>query len=286
MAKQLSAFAASFLEGRGSWGELLQNGLLMFYTGSQPATADAAATGTACVRFSKAAGAVTKEVLATTIIDFTSTTGNCTALTIGGLDIIGGAVTYSSPSALATAVAAAINARRNTVIYSALANANSVTITAPKNSGITLNGLTVAVTVAAGTVAINAGSSTTLGGAGVTVGVAAANCLSVVYPPVDGVCIKEATVWQGIAGSGSGAGYIGFTNAFTSGTQTVGWFRWYGSMDDPELTGTPTADSQKQYLRYDGTIGTDITATGGTVVSFGATQTQNSFTHSTPVNQG
>lgn len=286
MSKQLSPAAATFLEGKGSWGDLFKNGLLMFYAGAQPATADLAATGVACVRFSQAAAAVTKEVLATTVIDFTSTTGNCTALTIAGLDVIGGAVTYTSPAALATAVAAAINARRNTVLYTAVAASNSVTISAPKNSGVSLNGVTVTVAVAAGTASINAGSSTTLGGAGATAGVNAANCLSLVYPPIDGVCAKEATVWQGIAGSGAGAGYIGFTNAFTAGTQTVGWFRWYGSMDDPELTGVPTLDASKQYLRYDGTIGTDITATGGTVVTFASTQTQNSFTHSTPMNQG
>ena len=287
MAKQVSTACANFVEGRGSWREFLQNGLLMFYSSTQPTSADAACTGTACVRFSKSAGAVTKEVRATTVINFTSTTGNCTALTVGGLDILGGTVTYSSPSAIATAVAAAINAKRSVIVYAAVASSNSVTITAPKNSGVALNGLTVAVTVAAGTASINGGSSTTLGGTGATAGVAAVNCLELVYPPVAGVCLKETTAWLGISGSGTGAGYIGFTNSFTTGTtQTAGWFRWYASMDGPELTGTPTADTLLQYMRLDGTIGVDLTATGGTTFAFGATQTQNSFTHYTPANQG
>lgn len=287
MSKYISSAGATYVEGKGSWSDFFKNGLLMFYSGGQPGNADAAATGVACVRFTDTALAPTKEVLGTCLIDFTSTTGNVTALTIGGVGIIGGAaVTYASPSALATAVAARINSTRSVVQYSAVAATNTVTITAPKNSGDKLNGLTVACTVAAGTCAINGGSSTTLGGTGSTAGVPAANCLDLVFPPTDGSCAKESAVWQGIAGSGTGAGYIGFTNSFTAGNQTVGWFRWYGSMDDPELTGTPTADTSKIYLRYDGAIGTDITASGGTVVSFGSTQTQNSWTHATTTSQG
>lgn len=286
MAKQASSALANYLEADGSWGEFLKNFLLMFYTGSQPANADAAASGVACVRFSQAAGAVTKETRAEWKCTLSGTTsGSVDTVTIGGLNILPAAVAYTaSHTNTAALVAAAINSARNVMGLTARSSGDVFYITAPKNCGVDMNDMVLAVT--ATTLTATVASTGKPAASGGTDGIAAVNCLSLVYPAVDGVCAKEATVWQGIVGSGAGAGYIGFVNSFTSGTQTVGWFRAYGSMDDPELTGTPTQDASKLYLRYDGTIGVDLTATGGTVVTFGATQTQNSFTHSTLRSQG
>lgn len=292
MARKLSTAAANFLATLGSITELHEGGVLMYYSGSQPANADAAATGTALVRFTTASGAWTKEVRATAVIDFASATGNCTALTVAGISLISGAVTYTTAAELATAVAANINAYRHTPRFTATVSASTkVTITAPKNSGATLNGLAVAVTVAAGSVTINGSDADTLGASGTNggqvTGITQVNGLAHIMAATGGVAVKSG-VWSGVAGSGTGTGKIGFVNAFTSGTQTVGWFRYYASPTDPELSGTPTADTGAAYLRIDGTVATsggDITATGGTTITYDATHTENTYTLSVPLAQ-
>ena len=292
MARKLSTAAANFLATIGSIAELHEGGVLMYYSGSQPANADAAATGTALVRFTTASGAWTKEVRATAVIDFASATGNCTAMSVAGISIISGAVSYTSPSQLATDVAANINAYRHAPRFTAsVVSSTKVVITAPKNSGAKLNGLAVACTVAAGSVTINGSDGDTLGASGTnggqTTGVTQVNGLAHTMSPSGGVAVKSG-VWSGVAGSGTGAGKIGFTNSFTAGTQTVGWFRYYASPDDPELGGTPTADTGAQYLRIDGSVATsggDITATGGTTITYDATHTENTYTLSIPLSQ-
>jgi hypothetical protein len=282
MAKQLSSAASNFLEAQGSWGEMFNNFLLMFYTGSQPANGDAAATGTACVLFSKGAGEVTKETIAEWKFSITAgAAGTIDTVKVGLLNILPAPVGYATSLAnTAALVATAINSKRNVSGLTARESGADVYITAPKNCGATMNSMVLTGTATTMTVSV-AGDGTPAGSGG-TAGIAAINCLSLVYPAVNGVCAKESAVWQGVGGSGS----VGFTNSFLSGTVTAGWFRAYASMDDPELTGTPVADTGKQYLRYDGTIGVDLTSTGGTTIAFGATQTQDTFTHYTPTNQG
>lgn len=292
MARKLSTAAANYLACEGSVAELHEGGVLMFYTGAQPANADAAATGVACVRFTTGSAAWTKEVLATAVLDLASTTGNVTVLTVGGISLISAAVAWVDTAAnLAIALAAAINAYRTYPNFTASVNGTKVTIKAPKNSGAKLNGLAIVLTVAAGTAAINGAGADTLGAAGgadgQVVGVTQANGLAHTMSPVGGVAVKTG-VWTGLGGSGAGAGKIGFVNSFTSGTQTVGWFRFYASPDDPELTGTPTADVSGLYLRIDGTVATsggDITATGGTTITYDATHTANTYTVSVPLAQ-
>lgn len=282
MAKKLSTGAANYLVADGSVAEMHEGGVLVYYTGSQPANADAAATGIACVAFTASSGVLTKEVRATATIDFASATGNCTALTVGAISLISGTVSYTSAAQLATDVAANINAYRTYPNFTAtVSNSTKVTITAPKNSGAKLNGLTVACTVGAGSVSINSGSSTTLGGTGVTAGVTQVNGLTHSMTPSAGSVTKNGT-WTGVGGSAAintALGTSGFTG-FTSGTQTAGWFRFYASPTDPELTGVPTLDSSAQYIRIDGTVATsggDITATGGTTITHNATHTENTY---------
>ena len=286
MSKRISTEWANYINGQGGWAQAFEGGVLMFYSGAQPASADAAATGTALVRLTKSAGAWTKEVKATTLLGLSAVTANPTALTIGGVAIatLTALPTFTTAAQLAIDLAASINTTLTYPDFKASVSGTDVTVTSPKNSGANLNGLAVVCT-ATGGAAINGGSSTTLGGAGATAGVSHVNGLQIAYPATAGVSAKTG-VWQGLGGSGTGAGYIGFTNSFTAGTLTAGWFRFYASPNDPELAGTPTADTQ--YMRYDGSIATsggDMTASGGTTVTFGATHTQNTFTVSTPLNQ-
>lgn len=286
MSKKISTAFANYINGQGAWAQAFEGGVLMFYSGIQPVSADSACTGTALARFTQNAAAWTKEVKATAVLGLATVSANPTVMTIGGTNIANLATlpAFTTATQLSTDLSTNINNALTYPDYTAVAAGTTVTVTAPKNSGANLNGLTVVCT-ATGGATINGASSTTLGGAGATAGVSAVNGLGVVFPAVAGVSAKNG-VWQAIGGSGTGAGYIGFTNTFTSGTQTAGWFRYYSSPNDPELTGAPTADTQ--YMRYDGSIATsggDMTATGGTTITFGATHTQNTFTISTPLNQ-
>lgn len=264
------------------WGDILKWSTCVVYSGSQPTTPESAATaGTELVRFTTSAGALTSETRATGLVDFTSATGNCTALTVGGTSVIGGTVTYTTPTALAAAVAASINSTFTFPDYYAVvggttvgsvtygSDAKIVYIIAPKGSGTSLNGLTVACTVAAGSVAINGGSSTTLGGTGSTAGVAATNGLMITYPATSGTITSSGT-WSGTA----------------SATGNAGWFRFLCTPNyDTGLTNlATTGDSEKLILRIDGTIGTsgaDMIVSSTSITS-GVLQTVSSFALTVP----
>lgn len=264
------------------WGEIIKNSICVVYSGAQPTTADLAATpGTELVRFSLSSGAVTNPTRATALVDFTNTTGNLTVLTIGGTSIIGGTITYTSATQLAADTVTSINNTWTFPDYYAVVGGTSigsvtygsdpkiVYIIAPKNSGTSLNGLTVAGTVAGGTFAINGGSSTTLGGTGATAGVAAVNALSMLYPAVGGTTSKSGT-WSGTA----------------SATGTAGWFRLLCTPNfDTGLTTLSTSNNDAYLiLRIDGTIGTsgaDMLVTSTSLVS-AVSQTVTSFSLTVP----
>jgi hypothetical protein len=130
-------------------------------------------------------------------------------------------------------------------------------------------------------------------------GVDGANLLSMITSTA-GTTSKEVAAWSGVAGTDTGkmatalaafntyfstSGFSGFT----SGTKTATWFRYYASMLDPELGGTATTDTNTEFLRYDGSIGTtsayDMVASGGTTVTYGATHTIPTFTFTVPETQ-
>jgi hypothetical protein len=106
-----------------------------------------------------------------------------------------------------------------------------------------------------------------------------------------GITTKENAAWSGVAGTdkmNTALGVAAFTG-FASGTATVTWFRYYASMNDPEITGVPTTDTYTEYLRYDGSVGTtsayDMVATGGTTLTYAATHTVPTFTFTVPATQ-
>jgi hypothetical protein len=282
MAIKLSQGVVNSLAMGQGWGEVIRNSVCIVYSGAQPSTPETgAAVGTELVRFTLSSGALTAETRATALVDFTSATGNCTALTIGGVSIIGGTVTYTTPTALAAAVAASINSTWSFPDYYAVVGGTivgSITygsdpkiiyIIAPKNSGTALNGLTVACTVAAGSVALNGGSSTTLGGTGATAGVAAVNALSMTYPPTAGVTSKSGT-WTGTA----------------SATGTAGWFRIIcdPNYDTGLATLSTTNDDARLIKRIDGSVGTsgaDMLVTSAAITST-VSQTVTAFTLTVP----
>ena len=304
MSKVYSTAAVNFMNAVGSGVDLHQNMVILGYTGSQPSqgslnsSADAAATGTPIVAYTLNNGVITREVLATAVFDLTgmTTAETITGITVGGIQILnGGTVTFAAtiPATLLLVVAAINNYLNPLKISAAVVDTTKFKIIAPKNYGASLNGLAI---VATGTakdnthVAINAGDADNLGqtpSAGTqVVGVAAANMLSVIEPPVLGVNNKSAGAWQGKGGSAdimTALAATGFTGHTTAGTSlTLGWARCYFNPSDPEINNgaTPTVDTNYIYPRLD-LAASDMGIVGGTAVAIDAVQTIIAFSPST-----
>lgn len=260
MAKRISSATTDFLADGGSWREAFTNGILEFYTGAQPASADAAPTGTLLCVLTEGGLAHTQETVATTTISLSGTAGSVDSVTIGGMKLITAAVNFTTDLATtATNLAAAINSRRFVHNFRATSLAGIVTISAPKNSGSTYNGMGVVCTVTTLTAQINGVLSTTLGGSGAVAGVDAVNGLKF-GNAASGTLQKDSGVWRGTALS----------------TNQAGWWRLkgHGAADDNSNDSTT-----KKYFRYDGncgTIGADLTLSNSTF-TVGADQTQSLF---------
>jgi hypothetical protein len=257
MAKNISTAFRNYLALGGGWADALSNGRIKVYTGSQPADADSAPTGTLLATFTAASGSFTAETTATATILYAGASGSVNSVTVGAVPLIHAVVTFATDiNTTAGLVCTAINAAKATHGFTATVSSATVTIHAPKNSGAYLNGLTVASSCTTITAAINGSSSTTLGGTGATAGVTAVNGLTFGVPSA-GVVSKDATAWSGVAGN----------------TGTAGWMRFEGEGADDQSAGTT-------YIRFDcsiGTSGADINITNATMTS-GAVQTFSPFT--------
>jgi hypothetical protein len=197
------------------------------YSGAQPASADAAATGTLLGTVTLSSGALTKETRATGTITITGATGGTiNNITVGGLNIIpDGAITVSgdTTSTLATKLADAIN--RNGIME-AVANAAVVTIRGRPGTGVTTAVVSGSLTTATASYA----------NMGVVAGVAPVNGLVFDVPSL-GVISKPASAIWSMSGAAIG---------------TAGWFRMFGS--DTADTGA-LLTAAPWYPRIDGTCG-------------------------------
>ncbi|MCR4302145.1 MAG: hypothetical protein NUV51_11080 [Sulfuricaulis sp.] len=248
----------------GSWKDVMDNGSIEIYSGSQPATPDLAPTGNLLVTITASSGTKTNEVKGTGVLTISGTTsGTVDTCTLMGIDILGGAVAHTGDNnTMATAVALKINRApaNKLVVASTTGSSGVITLTALPGFGTTLNSGTLTFT---GTTTTCAVTSTTFGSGtgGSVVGVAAANGLKMDYNAAAGVFTKDATqTWSGTA--------VG------AGTQTAGWFRYKGSVVD-----AGSLDSSAVFLRIDGAIATaggDLNMTS-TAVANSAVQTVSAF---------
>jgi len=218
-----NALAAGFgLQGA------LNKGYIEVYTGSQPSTADAAATGTKLGIITLSSGALTKETRATGSVTITGATGGTiNNITVGGKNIIpDGAITVSgdTTSTLATKLCNAIN--RNGVMEARVSGA-VVTLYGRPGTGVTTEAVTGSLTTATASY-VNMGSG--------VAGVAPVNAL-ILDAPAAGVIAKPSTdVWSMV---GIAAG-------------TAGWFRYFSS--DTADTGAIISGAP-YYPRIDGSCG-------------------------------
>jgi len=255
----------NFIAQTGSWKGFLDNGSIKIYSGTQPATADLAVTGTLLATITSGAGTKTDEVAATGVITISGTTsGSVDTLALMGIDILGGAVTHTgSHTTTADAVVLKVNRNPANKLVVATNVLGVITLTARPGLGNELNAGTLSSTGTTCTVAV---TSTTFGsGTGGSVeGVTAVNALKMDYDAADGVMTKDSTqTWSGTAGA----------------TGTAGWFRYLSSVVD-----AGSLDSSDVFLRMDGSIatsGSDLNMSS-TAVTSGALQTLSTFSFTVP----
>lgn len=233
----------------------MSNCVLKIYTGAQPATAEAAPTGTLLCTFSNASGALTREVYATGTVTIAGSSGSINTITVAGIDVLGGAVNFTTDlTTTAAAIAAQINANPGNSMVVATSSGAIITLTMLPGFGAftaTVGGTQTTMTVTN----VNIGSA--------QAGTSPVNCLQWAGTAANGVISKSGATWSGVAAASG----------------TAGWFRIEASVADPG-----TLDSTDSIMRIDGacaTSGAELNL-GTTTIASGATQTITSFTVTLP----
>lgn len=255
MALRLSTGLRNYLNEAGGVKQALNNGKIYIYSGTQPALADDAATGTLLAIISKSSGAITEEVQSVGSVALTGgASGSVDTITVNSIAILPAAVPFNtSLGQTAIDIAAAINDNPQNLLFIASVSTDTVNITAKLGLGALANGWVVASTattitktdsnMAGGVTAVN----------GLTFGDAASGTL--VKNPLE--------TWTGV---GLAAG-------------TAGWFRYEGALADTEASDTAGA-----FNRLDGNISTSGANLNmsSTTVAIGATQTISTFSLTEP----
>ena len=256
MALRFSTGLRNFLNEAGGVKQALNNGKIFIYSGTQPTTANDAASGTLLAIITKASGALTEEVQAAGSVTLsTGASGSIDTLTVNGLSILPAAVPFNATLAqTAIDLATAINNNPQNLLFAALASGTAVSITAKPGLGALANSWVVASTATTITkVDVNLSGGVTAVN-GLTFGDAAS-----------GILVKNpAETWTGVGLSPGG---------------TAGWFRFEGSVAEAE--GTETTDT---LIRMDGNIATSGANLNmsSTTIAIGATQTISTFSLTIP----
>lgn len=249
MTLRLSAGARNHICGKGSLKNAFQGGKLKIYSGSQPATADAAPTGTLLCTITDASGAHTQEVRASGTVTLSGSSGSITACTVNGLTVLGETVAFNTDLATtATDLAEAINEYNSVPKIEASASGAVVTLKAPPGVGAGANGWVVDSTTA------------TLTGTDVNMsaGVTAVNGLKFDKAAAGIMDKLDSQTWSGVAANSG----------------TAGWFRLEGPVAD-----SGALDTLEAQIRIDGAISTSGAQLNmsSTSITAAATQTITSF---------
>jgi hypothetical protein len=255
MALRISTGLRNFLLSGGSLKRAFEGGRMEIYSGTQPASADTAVSGTLLCTITTSSAAHTAETPATGSIQITGgSSGNISAVTIDSVGILDATVTYNtSINQTASDLAAALNRSATNLDWVASASTDTVTLTAKPGCGTRFNGKTLATT----TSTITTSCTNPSGGA------AGSNGLRFEYGSAGALAKRTADAWTGVAAA----------------TGTAGYFRLYSSKTDAGGT-----DSSAAYLRMDGAIATSGAQLNmnPTSITSGATQTISSFSPTVP----
>lgn len=228
MTLKYSTGARNAVMGFMPFKQAFHGGRIEIYSGSQPATADAAVTGTLLCTITNNSGAFTAETRAVGTVTLAGSSGSVDALTVNGVEIMGSVTAFNSTLAQTAAdVAAKINAYQSPVEYIATSSGAVITLTALPGKGASVNTFAVVSTTTTLT-------KTDVNMAG---GVAGANGLTFgASGGTAGMVSKLASqVWTG-------------SNAASG---TAGYYRMYGSAAD-----AGASDATGLLVREDGAIST------------------------------
>lgn len=231
MAQRKSTGLVNFMADSGSARNALSNSRIFIYTGTQPSTADSAATGTLLVTLTKNGGAFTAETLPVWRFTLSGSSGSVNSVKVGGIECLSSSVAFATDlSTTAANVATNITETFSIPDFKATSSGASVIITGPFACGASLNNLNVVV---ACTTLVPTYDDSGHTGAVYTAGVTAVNGCNFQFPASVGVLSKETTDWSGIA----------------IATGTAGWFRFESDPADDKAISTT-------YKRLDGAIST------------------------------
>lgn len=256
MAWRPSKALRNFMMEGGSLKHALSNCFIKLYTGSQPANAEAAPTGTLLCTYSNASGAITREVQSVGTVDLTGgASGSVDTITVNSISILPAPVPFNGSLAqTAQDVCDAINNNPKNYLFQCFVTSTDViNIRAKPGLGALPNGWVVASTV----------TTITKTDANMAGGVDAVNGLQW-GDAADGVLSKLSTqTWSGVAGASG----------------TAGWFRIEAAVSDPG-----TLDSSEAIIRVDGAVATSGAELNmsPTSIAASATQTISSFTVTLP----
>jgi len=196
MTIRLSTKLRNNMVGSAGVASTFANGIIEVRTGTQPANADAAVTGTLLGTITLNSGAITAEVPASQTITLGGTSGSINAVFVGNMNIIpmGAVLFVTDATQTGGALAAAINANG---IYEATSAAGVVTLVAPPGVGAAHNGLTLTTTVT---------TLTATAGGAIAGGVGAVNGLTFGAP--SGGSLSKTGVWSCTAVAGGTAGWF------------------------------------------------------------------------------
>lgn len=258
MTIRFSTGARNGQAGASGFLSMFNKGYMGIFTGSQPASADAAHGSTLLGLITVGSGTLTRETRAAGSVTITGATGGTiTNITVGGLNIIpDGAVpwvTGDTTSTLASRLADAVN--RNG-LFEARVAANVVTLYGRPGTGVTT--------------ATVAGSLTTVTATYIAMGTAVAGVAPVngltLLNPVAGVITKSTEAWSMV---GIAAG-------------TAGWFRFFSS-DTADSAGA-LLSAAPWYPRIDGScgVGTGDAQLSSLAVTIGSPHTVDVFSITFP----
>lgn len=259
MALRLSDGLRNFLMDGGGFKQAFSGSKLLIYSGSQPATANAALTGTLLAVITDASGTHTAEVPSAGSVELTGgASGNVSSITVSGIEVLGATITYAtSLNNTAQLVANQINNNPKNYLVTASVSSAKVILTSKPGMGALLNGDAVVATSATITTTdVNMGTEVS--------GVDSVNGLLFEQDPATGILEKLATqTWSGL-GVADG---------------TAGYFRLQAAVAD-----AGALDSSETYLRLDGNIatsGANLNMSSTAVVT-SAVQTISTFTLTEP----
>lgn len=230
MALRFSKGLRNFLNEGGSLKDAFAGGKLMYYTGTQPTTADDAVAGTLLVTITDNAGSYTSETSSAGSVALTGgASGSVDTLTVNSIEVMGSATAFNaSLIQTATDIVTKINDNPKNKLFvasNAAGTSATITITAKPGLGTLPNGWVVASAVTTITKTDSNMASGVDGANGLILGDSAAGVITK----------KSSQTWSG--------------SAAASGT--AGWFRLVGAISD-----AGSADAAEAYLRLDGSIAT------------------------------